>query len=62
MKLVYIGPAPADVGCVPVPEGWSASDHEEPDPALAAVKVASGLYRREPPAKPDKPAPSGDKE
>lgn len=62
MKLVYTGPDPAAVGCVPVPEGWSAFDHDEPDAGLAAAKVASGLYRRETPAKPEKPAPGGKEE
>lgn len=44
MRLVYIGPNPATVGIVPLPEGWPALDHEEPDEALAAEKVESGSY------------------
>lgn len=55
MKLVYVGPNPAQVGIVPCPEGWPAANHEEPDSALAAEKVASGLYQED---KPQKPASS----
>ncbi len=44
-KLIYVGPDPAAVGLVPLPEGWPASDHDEPDKELAAAKVASGNYR-----------------
>ncbi|MGI8423584.1 MAG: hypothetical protein ACR2NO_05655 [Chloroflexota bacterium] len=51
-ELIYIGPDPADVGVVPLPEGWSAANHEEPDIDLAAEKVASRMYR----AKAEKPA------
>lgn len=45
-QLEYVGPDPAVVGIVPLPEGWPALDHEEPDAAVAAEKVASGNYRR----------------
>lgn len=43
-RLRYIGPAPADAGVVPLPEGWPAADHDEPEPAIRAAKVASGMY------------------
>ncbi|HXG36521.1 MAG TPA: hypothetical protein VNL15_06105 [Dehalococcoidia bacterium] len=46
-KLIYIGPDPAEVGVVPLPEGWGAFDHEETDEKLAKEKVASGMYKRE---------------
>ena len=39
MKLKYIGPDPAVTGQVPLPEGWSAVDHEEPDEDLAKEKL-----------------------
>lgn len=42
--LRYVGPAPAEVGIVPLPEGWPAADHSEPDLALLAEKLASGMY------------------
>ena len=41
--LHYIGPAPV-LGVVPLPEGWPALDHEEPDADLRAKKLSSGLY------------------
>ena len=47
MQLHYTGPTLADLvlgSALPVPEGWPAEDHEEPDAALAAAKVESGLY------------------
>lgn len=44
MRLVYVGPDPAIVGVVPLPEGWPAFDHEETDQARASEKVASGSY------------------
>lgn len=43
-ELRYVGPAPADVGVVPLPEGWPAANHSEPDLALLAEKLASGMY------------------
>lgn len=43
-QLKYIGPDPAVLGMVPLPEGWTAADGEEPDEALAAEKVSSGNY------------------
>ena len=58
MELVYIGPNPAEVGIVPCPEGWPAADHSEPDEALAAEKVASGLYKKH--RKPEAPALGGE--
>lgn len=44
--LKYTGPDPAEVGVVPLPEGWPAEDHDEPDAALAKEKLASGSYKR----------------
>lgn len=46
MRLEYVGPAPAPGAAVPLPEGWPAADHDEPDRQAAAAKLASGLYRR----------------
>ena len=43
--LEYTGPDPAAVGIVPLPEGWPAEDHEEPDAVQRAAKVASGRYK-----------------
>jgi len=40
VKLRYIGPDPAVTGQVPLPEGWPALDHDEPDEELAAEKLA----------------------
>lgn len=45
MKLKYVGPDPAVVGVVPLPEGWPALDHEEPNEQRAAEKLASGSYK-----------------
>lgn len=56
MRLMYIGPDPAVVGIVPLPEGWPAFDHDEADDSLAAEKVASGSYASAHPAKAEKPA------
>ena len=44
--LTYIGPNPAHVGVVPLPEGWPALNHDEPDADVLAAKVASGAYRK----------------
>ena len=44
MELRYTGPDPASVGVVPLPEGWPAETHDEPDEALAKEKIASGAY------------------
>lgn len=44
MRLHYLGPKPAIDAALPLPEGWPAADHDEPDPAIAAAKLASGLY------------------
>ena len=52
VMLKYIGQTIAEVGVVPLEEGWAALDHEEPDPAVAKAKLASGKYEREKPAKP----------
>lgn len=51
-RLVYAGPEVN--GFVPLPEGWPAADHDEPDEALRAEKLASGMYdieRAEPEAR-----------
>lgn len=50
MQLKYIGPQ-AKGGVLPLPEGWLAGDHDEPDEALAAEKVKSGNYQAEKPAR-----------
>lgn len=55
MELKYIGPDPAVVGIVPLPEGWPAADGDEPDAALAAEKIASGNYVAATPPKAAKP-------
>lgn len=49
-RLTYVGPDPAVVGVVPLPEGWPAADHEELNEALAAEKLASGFYKGDGPA------------
>lgn len=51
MRLAYIGARPSEAGIVPLPEGWPAADHDEPDPARAKAKVASGKYAPVPAAK-----------
>lgn len=42
-RLLWTGQVTSD-GAVPAPEGWPAEDHDEPDAASAAMKLASGLY------------------
>lgn len=42
-SLKYIGPEPD--GVVQLPEGWPAFDHDEPDEAVRAAKLASGKYQ-----------------
>jgi len=44
-KLIYTGKTIDEVFVVPLPEGWPAQDQDEPDPDLAAEKVASGSYK-----------------
>lgn len=44
-NLTYIGPNPAVVGVVPLPEGWPAANHTERDAALVDEKRESGAYR-----------------
>jgi len=44
MRLTYTGPSGPDT-TLPLPEGWVAADHDEPDETVAAAKLASGLYR-----------------
>lgn len=43
--LRYVGPEPASVGVVPLPEGWPAADHEESDDALRAEKLGHRQYQ-----------------
>jgi len=44
MDLIYVG-KPVPVGsALPLPEGWTAENHNEPDTAVAKAKLASGLY------------------
>ena len=43
MKLIYVPRA----GFVGPAAPWPGSDHDEPDDALAADKIASGFYRSE---------------
>lgn len=45
MELTYIGPNPGVIGVVPLPEGWPAANHDEPDPLVAAVKLTTEMYR-----------------
>lgn len=53
MDLQYTGPSfDESGGIVPLPEGWPAFDHDEPDAALARAKVASGKYRAKRPEAP----------
>ena len=40
MQLEYIGPSPGELGMVPLPEGWPASDHAEPHPGISVIKLA----------------------
>lgn len=47
MKLTYCGPDIPAGSAIPLPEGWPAADHDEPDAAVAEAKVASGNYRSE---------------
>lgn len=42
-ELVWVGQV-APGSAVPLPEGWPAESHSEPDAAKAAEKLASGLY------------------
>ena len=44
MKLAYIGP-PVVNGIVPLPEGYPAATHYEPDETRGEEKLASGFYR-----------------
>jgi len=47
MRLIYTGPSGPDT-TLPLPEGWVAADHDEPDETAAEAKLASGLYREAP--------------
>lgn len=52
MLLKYIGKTLEEAGgVVPLPEGWPASDHEEPDKDLAREKIKSGNYEAAKPVK-----------
>ena len=42
--LRYVGPKILDGHGVPLPQGWPALDHDEPDEALAKEKLASKMY------------------
>lgn len=42
--LRYIGESPTVAGVVPLPEGWPALNHDEPNDELRAEKLASGKY------------------
>ena len=44
VALIYIGPAIVPGGGIPLPQGWPAIDHAEPDDELRAAKLASGFY------------------
>ena len=46
MELVYTGPSITETGVVPLPEGWPAADHNEPDRARAKAKLESNFYKR----------------
>jgi hypothetical protein len=48
VKLRYIAETPHGAA-LPLPEGWPAADHDEPDREAADAKVASGAYRYEHP-------------
>ena len=53
MKLIYIGPPPDPAGgALPLPEGWTAADQDEPDTTVATAKVESGLFKRAATARP----------
>lgn len=54
MRLRYIGPEVPIGAALPLPQGWDAADHDEPDEATADAKVASGLYAGPPKAKAEK--------
>ena len=44
IALRYTGPAIVPGEGVPLPQGWPAEDHSEPDAKLRAEKIASGFY------------------
>lgn len=46
MELIYVGPSPAEAGLVPLPEGWPAAEHDEPDRDRGRAKLESGFYKR----------------
>lgn len=62
MELVYIGGHPG-MGAIPLPQGWPAANHDEPDADVAAEKVATGMYRyARPPRTKIPPASSAEEE
>lgn len=59
MELRYVGPRRKAGSAIPLPEGWPAADHVEPDAARAEAKVRSGRYRYQSPPAPVHEAPKG---
>jgi len=45
VRLRYVGPRDVVDAVLPLPEGWPAADHDEPDEAVAEAKLATGYYR-----------------
>ena len=62
VALRYTGPAIPPGTAVPLPEGWPAASHSEPDAALAAEKIASGNYAVDAPEPNTGPRKRGAKE
>lgn len=57
MMLEYIRKADhVDGGVIPLPEGWHATTHWEPDLAVAKEKIASGRFKKAE----KQPAPEGE--
>ena len=47
VEIEYVRLADHIDGCaLPLPEGWVAETHIEPDPAVVAKKLATGRYRK----------------
>ena len=49
VALRYCGPVIRPGEGVPLPQGWPAADHDEPDEALAKEKLASKMYQADSP-------------